>query len=146
MSGTDRDEFIGNEHVPMPSWEKKFNQIKILSISSLSNTSGKQTGQRRDKSFIHWGSELFEPSMIGQSKFTNHFLTNIKGIDEINIDYLRIPSAEIASDQEKAIQLDTATKESLNLIRSKGKAMGLVFEKKSEVADFFKNKKQYKTR
>lgn len=27
MSDTERDDFIGGEHVPMPSWEKKFNQI-----------------------------------------------------------------------------------------------------------------------
>ncbi len=72
-------------------------------------------------------------------------MEKIQNLSDISIDYVRIPTSEISSDQESLIQLDVATKKALDLIKGKGKDMADVFKKKSEVADFFKNKKIYNT-
>ena len=67
-------------------------------------------------------------------------MEKIQNLSDISIDYVRIPTSEISSDQESLIQLDVATKKALDLIKGKGKDMADVFKKKPEVIDFFKNK------
>ena len=60
------------------------------------------------------------------------------------MEYVRIPTAEVSSEQESIIQLDIATKDALDLIRGKGNDMGEVYKKRKEIKEFFKEKKQYK--
>jgi patatin-like phospholipase/acyl hydrolase len=122
---------------------KKFDKIKILSLSSLTNTGGKPTGLKRDRAFIHWKEDLFETSLTGQSLFSNYFMNKIKDISEVEIEYVRIPSANISSEQERHVKLDLATKKALELIRGKGNDMGEIYKKKREVETFFLNKKKY---
>jgi len=124
--------------------DKKFNKLKILSISSLSNTGGKPTGLKRERGFVDWRNDLFETSITGQSLFTDYFMSKIREISDVKVEYFRIPSAKISSDQESLVQLDVATKEALNLIRGKGNDMGELFKKKHEISEFFNNRKQYK--
>lgn len=125
---------------------KSFDSLKILSLSSLSLTGGKRTGIKRHRPFIKWKNELFETSMTGQSKFTDYFMSKIKDMTDVKVDYVRIPSIEIASQQESLVQLDVATKEALDLIRGKGNDQGEIYKKRPEIAEFFKNVKQYKTK
>ena len=131
------DYFVGKD--------KEFDKLKILSVSSLSLTGGKKTGLKRNRSFLDWRDELFETSLTGQSYFSHYFMEKIQNLSDISIDYVRIPTSEISSDQESLIQLDVATKKALDLIKGKGKDMADVFKKKPEVIDFFKNKKLYNT-
>lgn len=125
--------------------EKEFNKLKILSISSLSLTGGKPTGLKRNRSFLDWKDELFETSLTGQSLFTDFFMKKISSLNDFQVEYLRIPSSDISSSQEELVQLDIATPAALDLIRGKGNDMGDIFRKKPEVAEFFKQKKLYKT-
>lgn len=120
---------------------KEFDSIKILSISSLSVAGGKPTGLKRHRSFWDWKKDLFETSMTGQSIFSEYFMNEIKKISEVDIDYFRIPTADIAREQESQVQLDVATPNALRLIRGKGNDMGEIYKKKSEIASFFAKQK-----
>ncbi|WP_289058593.1 CBASS cGAMP-activated phospholipase [uncultured Flavobacterium sp.] len=123
---------------------KSYNKLKILSVSSLSLTGGKPTGLKRQRSFLDWKDELFETSLTGQSFFTDFFMKKIALLNDVAVDYVRIPSSDISSSQEALVQLDVATPAALDLIRGKGNDMGDVYRKKPEIADFFKQKKLYK--
>lgn len=125
---------------------KEFKKIKILSLSSLTNTGGKPTGLKRARGFKDWREDLFETSLTGQSFFSNYFMSKVKDISEVEVEYIRIPSANVSSEQEGLVKLDVATKDALNLIRGKGNDMGEIYKKKKEIESFFLNKKQYKTR
>jgi patatin-like phospholipase/acyl hydrolase len=127
--------FVGNTP------DKEFKSIKILSVSSLSITGGKPLGLKRERSFVDWRKDLFETSMTGQSFFTNFFLDSIHKISEIDIEYLRIPTAEISNEQESFIQLDVATPNAIQLIRGKGNDMGELYKKKAEIAAFYSSEK-----
>lgn len=125
--------------------EKNYNSIKILSLSSLSITGGNPTGLKNERSFRDWGSELFETSMNGQAFFTDFFLSKIKEVSDIKIDYTRIPSASISKDQESIIQLDVATQEAYDLMKIKADDQALIFEKTNEIEYFFTTPKTYIT-
>jgi len=124
--------------------DKEYNKLKILSISSLSITGGQPTGLKRERSFLNWGNDLFETSFTGQSLFSDFFMSKIKTISDIDIDYERIPSFSVARDQESLIQLDVATKKALDLIKGKGRDQADIYKKLPEIIAFFEEKKTYK--
>jgi hypothetical protein len=125
---------------------KEFDTLSILSLSSLSVTGGKKTGLKRHRPFIKWKNELFESSMTGQSKFTDYFMSKIKELTDIKVNYVRIPSAPIASEQESLIKLDVANERAIKLILGKGNDQGDIYEKRQEIKDFFKTKKLHQIR
>lgn len=139
------DFFVG-EGKDKKGEDKKYKTIKILSISSLTISGGKPTGLKRDRSFLNWGNDLFETSMTGQSFFTDFFMKKIKSISNTSIDYVRIPSVNISSEQESLVQLDVATKKALDLMKGKGKDQADIYKKLPEIIDFFKEIKTYKTK
>lgn len=126
--------------------DKPYNSLEILSLSSLSIIGGEKTGLALRRPFIKWKNKLFETSMTGQSLFSDYFMSKIKDLTERPVVYVRIPSAEISSQQESLVQLDVATKPALDLIKGKGNDMGEIYKKKLEIALFFKNKKLSKLR
>ena len=83
--------------------------------------------------------------MNGQAFFTDFFLSKIKEISDINIDYTRIPSAAISKEQESIIQLDVANKEAYDLMKIKADDQALIFEKTREIEYFFTTPKTYIT-
>lgn len=125
--------------------DKEYKNIKILSLSSLSITGGNTTGLKNERSFKDWGADLFETSMNGQAFFTDFFLSKVKEISDINIDYTRIPSAAISKEQESIIQLDVATKEAYNLMKIKADDQALIYDKTPEIEYFFTTPKTYIT-
>ena len=124
---------------------KAFDSIEILSVSSLSNTGGKPTGCKRERSFIQWRNDLFETSLVGQSNFTHYFLDKLHTLTHIPISYVRIPSESISAEQQHLIQLDVATKDAINLIRGKGNDRGEIASKDKDISNFFENVKTYNT-
>lgn len=126
--------------------DKEFDEVKILSISSLTNTSGKKTGLNRYRSFRHWHNDLFESMMTGQSKFNEFFMSKIDEINSIPVKHIRVPSEVLSPEQQSIIQLDNATDESIDLLKGKGNDMGVIWRKKEEIKDFFKEEKKYKIR
>jgi patatin-like phospholipase/acyl hydrolase len=123
---------------------KEFDQVKILSISSLTNTSGKITGINRFRSFRHWRNDLFEAMLTGQAKFNDYFMSKINDINSIPVTHVRVPSEILSPEQQSIVQLDKATTASIDLLKGKGNDMGVIWRKRPEVQDFFKSKKQYK--
>jgi len=124
--------------------DKEFDEVRILSISSLTNTSGKNTGIKRYRSFIHWRNDLFDSMMTGQAKFNEYFMSKIDEINSIPVKHIRVPSEVLSPDQQSIVQLDNATKEAINLLKGKGNDMGVIWRKKTEIQEFFKVKKEYK--
>jgi uncharacterized protein len=127
--------FVGNG--------KDFDSIEVLSISSLNNTAGKPVGLRRKRSFVGWKTELFESSIRGQSYFTDYMMKKLSDINDIKIKYIRIPSEDIAAEQQHLVQLDVATKKAIRFIKGKGNDRGLLVKKDSEIGAFFKEQKKY---
>lgn len=125
---------------------KEYDNIQILSISSLNNASGKPAGLKRQRSFINWRNDLFETSMIGQSNFTDYFLSQLHKLTGIPLEYKRIPSENISAEQQHLVQMDVATKDALHLIRGKGNDRGEIASKDPEIIKFFNTKKTYKTK
>lgn len=123
--------------------DKSYNNIKVLSISSLSFPSGKPIGWKRKRAFINWKSDLFDAGIIAQNFFTDYFMNTLSSLNSINIDYIRIPSEEIAAEQVPLVQLDCATKESIQLLKGKGNKRGELAKKSNEIEQFFKHKKTF---
>lgn len=123
--------------------DKEFDEVRILSISSLTNTSGKNTGINRFRSFRHWRNDLFESMMTGQAKFNEYFMSKIDEINSIPVKHIRVPSEILSPEQQSVIQLDKATPEAINLLKGKGNDMGVIWRKKEEIQEFFKEKKKY---
>lgn len=123
--------------------DKEFDEVKILSISSLTNTSGKKTGINRFRSFRHWRNDLFESMMTGQAKFNEYFMSKINEINSIPVSHIRVPSEVLSPEQQSIVHLDKATPEAIDLLKGKGNDMGVVWRKKIEVEQFFKEKKRY---
>ncbi|MGE5318165.1 MAG: hypothetical protein ACM3ME_09220, partial [Chloroflexota bacterium] len=108
-----------------------------LSISSLNNTPGKPTGHKRDMAFIDWGADLFDASLIGQNHSTDYYMKELSSINSISISYVRIPSENVAADQQHLVQLDCALPEALELLKGKGNDCGLKYKNLREIEDFF---------
>lgn len=122
---------------------KEYDKIQILSLSSLSITEGKLPGQRRERSFIGWKSELFNTSMTGQSFFSEFFMSKICEIGDVKIDYLRIPSDRLSKEHESLIDLDVANQKAYNLMGIKADYQAAIFEKQQKIIDYFTTQKTY---
>jgi patatin-like phospholipase/acyl hydrolase len=123
---------------------KEFDSLKILSISSLSSSSGKKTGLERYRSFKHWKSDLFEIMMTGQAKFNEYFMSQIHNFNNVPITFVRVPSEILSPEQQSIIQMDNAELEAINLLKGKGNDMGVIWRKKQDIAQFFEKEKTYK--
>jgi patatin-like phospholipase/acyl hydrolase len=123
---------------------KEFAAIEILSISSLNNSAGKPIGLKRNRSFLDWRNDLFDTSLIGQSRFTDYFMDKLSEMNEIKIRYERIPSEEVSAEQQHLVKLDCATKKAIQFIKGKGNDRGFLAKKDPKIEAFFQNKKQYK--
>lgn len=121
--------------------DKQFDSIKILSISSLTRTGGKKVGIKRARGLIDWRNDLFETILSSQSNFTNYFMETFSNVGNIPIEYIRIPSESIASEQEDLVKLDNACADSISLIKGKGEDASNIWAKRQEILDFFSSKK-----
>jgi hypothetical protein len=122
---------------------KEFDSIQVLSISSLSLAKGKPTNWKRHRAFINWKGDLFDTSMNGQNEFTDYVMNSLSELNDIEIEYLRIPSAPVSHEQIHLVDLDASSKASLNLLSGKGNDIGVIYRKKTEVGVFFNQQKHY---
>lgn len=123
---------------------KEFTSVEILSVSSLNNTGGKPVGLKRNRSFVNWRNDLFDTSLIGQSHFTDYFMTKLCEMNDIKIRYTRIPSEQISAEQQHLVKLDCADKKAIQFIKGKGNDRGQLAKKDTAIEIFFQSKKQYK--
>ncbi|NVN18034.1 patatin [Muricauda sp. HICW] len=125
--------------------DKEYDEVQILSISSLTNTVGKNTGLARDRAFIDWRDELFDTMLTGQAKFIEYFMSKVHEINAIPVKHIRVPSEILSPEQQSMVKLDKATKQSIDLLKGKGNDMGIIWRKKDEIKQFFETEKTYKT-
>jgi uncharacterized protein len=124
--------------------DKEYNNLKILSISSLTPPKGKVTGLRRHRSFRHWRGDLLEIMMNGQALFTVKFMEWMHQINNIPVTYIRIPTCDLAPEQQEIIQMDNASSNAIKLLKGKGNDIGIIWRKDPQIAQFFTQVKTYK--
>lgn len=123
---------------------KEYYNLKILSISSLTAPKGKVVGLKRFRSFWHWKADLIDIMMNGQALFTGKFMEWIHQINNIPVTYVRIPTSELAPEQQDVIRMDNAAPNAIKLLKGKGNDTGEIWRKNPDVAQFFNEEKTYK--
>jgi hypothetical protein len=123
---------------------KEYDNLKILSISSLTAPKGKVVGLNRFRSFRHWKGDLIDIMMNGQAFFTDKFMEWIHQINNTPVTYVRIPTTDLAPEQQDVIQMDNATIDAIKLLKGKGNDTGEIWRKKQDIAQFFEKEKTYK--
>jgi uncharacterized protein len=109
----------------------------------LSLAKGKPTNWKRHRAFINWQGDLFDTSMNGQNEFTDYVMNSLSELNDIEIHYQRIPSAQVSHEQIHLIDLDASSKDSINLLSGKGNDTGVIYRKKPEIQAFFNQLKHY---
>lgn len=125
--------------------DKEYSHVEILSIASVSNSSGWTAKNRKRRSFIGWRSKLVELAMEGQAYFTHFFLdTAISSIAKNSI-YKRIESPKLSLAQMKVIEMDRADINSLKTLKSLGEQDGNTNALNPEIMRFYETLKTYNT-
>jgi uncharacterized protein len=124
---------------------KTYDHLTLLSVASLNVGSGKPPLLRRRRSFIRWAPDLFNLSLIGQSEFTDIFLSLAQKESAFPMSYIRIPSPLISSEQIRYIKLDYAHPRSFALIRQFATDMYHRVRLNSDTEKFFTERKTYYT-
>lgn len=124
---------------------KTYNSIQLLSVASLNLNTGKPPMVRRQRAFVDWTSDLFDLSLIGQSEFCDIFLHTMARQTNYPLEYVRIPSAEIASKQVKFISLDNASPQALQLMMQQSDDMYYKFKDHAAIQGMLGTLKTYCT-
>ncbi len=125
---------------------KAFDHLNLLSVASLSFSSGKAPLLKRRRGFLRWAPDLFDLGLIAQSEFTDIFLGLMQRRQIFPITYTRIPSATIGREQMRFIKLDLATRESFTLMSQFAKDMYYQYRKNLDIQGFFSASKTYRVR
>ncbi len=128
------DYFVGKD--------KEFDTIRILSISTISKPKGEEFNKG---SFLGWNAKLIESAMEGQSFFTDFFLNKLSKNKNFQLDYKRVTPENISPNQYKKIEMDLASKESIELLNNIGCNSGVEFVTKENawLSQIFSTTKQY---
>lgn len=122
---------------------KKFQRLMVLSVASLDIPPGRRLVRKRNRSVLDWNKDLIATFFEGQSYVSSYIVDTLAQHCEPSFEYLRIPSAPLSPEQSKIINLDSTSKEALDIMVGKGSDQGLLYEKRSDVAKFFEHRKQY---
>ncbi len=125
---------------------KQFDRMSLLSVASLNSSAGKPPLLKRRRSFLRWAPDLFDPSLIAQSEFTDIYLTMMQSRQIVPITYARIPSAAPSREQTRYITLDLATREAFTLMKQFAADMYHQHRKSPVVQAFFAEPKTYRVR
>jgi hypothetical protein len=123
---------------------KAYDHLALLAIASMNYGSGKPPFLKRRRSFLRWAPDLFDLSLIAQSEFIDVFLSLIQRLQIIPMTYIRIPSAQISSEQQEYIKLDLALPRSIALMNQLATDMYHKYRNKPLVKSFFAEPKTYR--
>lgn len=132
--------FVGGE-----GENKKYSHVEILSVASVSQASGWPSGARKKRSFIGWREKLVQTTMDGQAFFTHFFLDTAIHRLAPRSNYVRIESPKLSCDQMEVLTLDRADTNALDTLVSLGNQDGYTAANKTEIMQFFRSFKTYKT-
>ena len=125
-------------------WAKtgEFDGVDILSISSCEKSQG-WSPTKRKLSFYKWKDNIFDCYSNGQSLTETFFLRQLINSGTLNFDLniVRVANKPLSSQQEKYVNMDDASRQSMNILSSIGAKTGVDFKEKKEVKAFFKTGK-----
>ncbi|HCQ21852.1 CBASS cGAMP-activated phospholipase [Anabaena sp. AL09] len=127
--------FVGNG--------KRFQKLMVMSIGSLEPNPGRRFVSKYHRSVLDWNKDLITTFFEGQAYVTSYFVDSLANYCDSPFDYVRIPGAPLSPDQAKIINLDNTSKEALQLMSQMGTDQALFWGRKPEIAEFFKERKQY---
>ncbi|GAB6393800.1 MAG: patatin-like phospholipase family protein [Bacteroidales bacterium] len=130
--------FVGNN--------KEYDSIQVLSISSIDVHTGKPLHKNIKRGAIKWGLDTLNPFMKGQIHFPHNSLNLLAKHSDLDIEYKRIESPSISTEQAKFIGMDTVSKKSIELIQGLGKSMADNCFRDDDIKKFFSTQKTYKTK
>lgn len=122
---------------------KKFQRLMVLSVASLDIPPGRRIVIKRNRSILDWNKDLIATFFEGQAYVSSYIVETLAQHCEPSFEYLRIPSAPLSPEQSKIINLDSTSKESLDIMLAKASDQGLLYEKRTDIAKFFQHPKQY---
>lgn len=125
-------------------WAKtgEFDGVDILSISSCEKSQG-WSPTKRKLSFYKWKDNIFDCYSNGQSLTETFFLRQLINSGTLNFDLniVRVANKPLSTQQEKYVNMDDASRQSMNILSSIGAKTGVDFKEKKEVKAFFKTGK-----
>lgn len=116
--------------------DERFNGVDILSISSLELPQG-STFRCVNNSFLDWKSDLIDLFSIGQAKNMDKLFQFLDGKFKFPMHYVRVANTSPSPDQIKLIDMDNASKESLEILQSIGESTAINAKMREEVEIFF---------
>lgn len=118
------------------SEDERFDGVDILSISSLELPQGNMF-KCVNSSFLDWGSGLVELFSIGQARNIDKLFQFLNGKFKFPMHYVRVVNASPSLEQIKEIDMDNASKRSLEILQSIGDATAVNAKMKNEIERFF---------
>lgn len=122
---------------------KQFDCARMLSIETLSPSSGRILSSRKSKGVIHWRENLVNLFSEGQSKMTNFTMQQLCKSEFIPCDYVRIPSPDVSPQQAGLLSLDNASQKALDFLSATGIDQAHQYAVRNEVRSFFETPKIY---
>ena len=129
---------------------REYDSVSILSVASLNHGGGFHLKRKwyninyKRRSFKDWNSALFQTSLDGQSEFADFFLKSLGSSFDFQLKYARIPSYPIDIKNIPAIDLDKASKRSIEVLQAYGEQQGLAYRVNDNLFnDFFLTRKSY---
>ena len=116
--------------------DERFDGVDILSISSLELPQGNMF-KCVNSSFLDWGSGLVELFSIGQARNIDKLFQFLDGKFKFPMHYVRVANASPSLEQIKEIDMDNASKKSLEILQSIGEATAINAKMKNEIEKFF---------
>ena len=116
--------------------DERFDGVDILSISSLEIPQG-NVPKCANSSFINWGGNLIELFSTGQAKNMAKLFEFLDGKFKFPMNYVRVANCSPSFDQIKIIDMDNASKDSLEILQSIGDATAISAKMRKEVSNFF---------
>jgi len=116
--------------------DERFNGVDILSISSLELPQG-STFRCVNNSFLDWKSDLIDLFSIGQAKNMDKLFQFLDGKFKFPMHYVRVANTSPSPEQIKLIDMDNASKESLEILQSIGESTAINAKMREEVEIFF---------
>jgi len=123
--------------------DKKYNTLKMLSISSLPTRSGIKPSARLNRSVLDWGTKIFDMGITSQSEFTHIFMNNMKQMLDSIVKYHRITKVVDVPDHIRLLSLDNASKPALDILLQYAQDTYYIHKNKDFIKDYWGSLKSY---
>lgn len=133
--------YVYNKTFDIGGQEIKYTSIELLSISSINQPISWSTKRKKDRAAWRWllNNQLLPPFMEGQSNFADYTLKSLQESGPIPLKYKRITHAALSAEHMKSIDMDKATRSSLDCISNLGIDQVRFYKstQKQEIEHFF---------